>query len=301
MKNKLLLIILLLALGDGIARAQAGNTGLAFLKLGAGARALGMGEAFTAVASDPSATYYNPSGLSYSGEPQLLLMHKSWIQDTRTEFLAATTRLDRLALGLSVNGTTISDIELRTVPGPASETFTARNSAIGISAAYAIDTDMSLGVTGKYLFEKILADEASGYALDFGATYITPWNIRLGLALTNIGSMNELRYDATKLPEASRCGGSYQVRFEQLDAVLTCAADIVSYSGEDITHGLFGAEFDYPHTFAVRLGYQTSYESKDFSAGIGIHCNIVRLDYAYVPFKYDLGTTHTFSLSIEFL
>ena len=36
-----------------------------FLEIGAGARAVGMGGAFTAVADDPSAFYWNPSGLGY--------------------------------------------------------------------------------------------------------------------------------------------------------------------------------------------------------------------------------------------
>src|SRR5512142_979885 len=107
MKNRLLFLPILLLCTSGILHAQAGSTGLAFLKLGAGGRALGMGEAFTSLATDPSATYYNPSGISYSGGPQLLIMHKEWIQDSRTEFLAATTRLDNVALGVSVNGTTV--------------------------------------------------------------------------------------------------------------------------------------------------------------------------------------------------
>ena len=77
------------------AMAQVGQTGLSFLKLGVGARALGMGEAYSAVASDPTATYYNPASLSLSHNSQILFMHKEYVQDTRTEFLAATTSLAR--------------------------------------------------------------------------------------------------------------------------------------------------------------------------------------------------------------
>ncbi len=300
MKNRLSLLALLLVLSSCIAHGQAGNTGLAFLKLGAGGRALGMGEAFTSLATDPSATYYNPSGLSYSGGPQLLIMHKEWIEDSRTEFLAATTRLDKVALGLSVNGTSVSNIELRNIPGPPLETFTARNAAVGVSAAYAIDTTLSVGATAKYLYEKILAEEASGYGVDLGATYVSPWDIRIGAVLANLGSMNELVNEATKLPESFRIGASYKYLLPSLDATLTGAADYVTYSGEDLSHVLLGAEFDYHHTFAARAGYQTSYDSKGFSAGVGIHYQILRFDYAYVPFKYDFGSTHTLSLTLEF-
>lgn len=47
----------------------------AFMESGGGARALGMGAAFTAVADDPSATFWNPAGLAVVERRELLLMH----------------------------------------------------------------------------------------------------------------------------------------------------------------------------------------------------------------------------------
>lgn len=45
-------------------QTDAGVNGAAFLKIGAGARALGMGEAMTASAEGPEALYWNPGGLA---------------------------------------------------------------------------------------------------------------------------------------------------------------------------------------------------------------------------------------------
>ena len=81
--KKLLLIALCVMAIPQFLLAQAGTTGLTFLKLGVGGRSLGMGEAYSAIASDPTAMYYNPAALSLSKTPQLLLMHKSWVQDTK--------------------------------------------------------------------------------------------------------------------------------------------------------------------------------------------------------------------------
>lgn len=53
----------------------------AFMENGGGARALGMGAAFTAVADDPSATFWNPAGLATVTRRELLLMHSERFGD----------------------------------------------------------------------------------------------------------------------------------------------------------------------------------------------------------------------------
>jgi hypothetical protein len=74
----LLLLVLLIALcSNAFATKYAG----AFMDDGGGARALGMGGAFTAVASDPSATYWNPAGLSGIDSRQFMIMHSERFGD----------------------------------------------------------------------------------------------------------------------------------------------------------------------------------------------------------------------------
>jgi len=43
--------------------AVQGQSGLAFLKIGVGGRAAGLGEAYVAAANDPTAIYWNAAGL----------------------------------------------------------------------------------------------------------------------------------------------------------------------------------------------------------------------------------------------
>lgn len=47
-----------------------------FMLGGGGARAMGLGGAFTAVADDPSAAFWNPAGLARAGARELLAMHE---------------------------------------------------------------------------------------------------------------------------------------------------------------------------------------------------------------------------------
>ena len=67
---------LLLAVPAGAAKFAG-----AFMEDGGGARALGMGGAFTAVADDPSAAFWNPAGLSGRVGRELLLMHSDRFGD----------------------------------------------------------------------------------------------------------------------------------------------------------------------------------------------------------------------------
>ncbi len=283
-----------------IGRSQVGETGLAFLKLGVGGRSIAMGEAYSTIASDPSAMYYNPASLSIGQNSALLLMHKEWIQDTRTEYIAAKAVISNLSLGVSVNATSINNIDIREVPGPSQGSFDAHNAAIGITGAYRLDTALSLGVTGKYVYEKILVNESSGFGVDLGATYLTPWNLRLALAISNLGSMNALDNEESKLPTIIRAGGSIVERIEAIHGTVTISSDVVSVTGEHLAHVHLGGELVYQESFAFRIGYQSGYEGKSFSTGVGFRQSPFELDYAFVPTKYDLGSTHTFSLLIDF-
>lgn len=280
--------------------AQTGAAGLSFLKLGVGARALAMGEAYSAIANDPSATYYNPAALSLAATPRILLMHKEWIQGTRTEFIGASSTTGRFSFGLGANSTSVDDIEVRTAPGPAIGTFDARNASIGLSGSYLFEPELSIGVTMKFLYEKIYVYDASGLAFDFGGVYKTPWDVTLALAVNNLGSLSELDKESSTLPTVVRGGAAYQRDLEQLDSRLTLSTDIVSFTAEQKSHVHVGAELTYKNTFSARAGYQTGYDAKGFSAGVGIRYDIVTLDYAFVPFEVDLGTTHTFSIGINF-
>lgn len=291
----------LLMLGaQSISYAQGGQAGLSFLKLGVGARSLGMGETTVAAVNDPSATHYNPAALLFVTDPQILIMHKEWLQGTQTEFLASSFSVESVRLGIFMNATSVPGIEIRQRPGPAEGTFAARNAAIGLSSAYRIDDKFDVGLSLKYLYEKIFVDEAGGIALDVGTVFRSPWDVTFGATLNNVGSMSKLREVSSRLPTTLRIGAARYEALKSLNAHLTFAADIVSILPESNTHLHLGTEFTYNTTFSLRAGYVSGYETRNFTAGAGFSHAFVTVDYAFVPFRFDLGTTHTFSLTLTF-
>jgi hypothetical protein len=61
-----------------------------------------------------------------------------------------------------------------------------------------------------------------------------------------------------------------------------------------------GAEVAHSSGAALRAGWRWNDDASGFSAGAGSTLGSVQLDYAFVPFKYDLGDTHRFSVAARF-
>ncbi len=293
-----IIIVFLSGTNPVIAQTNAA-TGLPFLKLGVGARSIAMGEAYTAIAEDASSMFYNPGALAFSPSDEILLMHKQWIVQTTSEYLGSVIHSGDIIFGIGLNSTGVSGIEIREKPGPAEGTFSQQNAAINGTVSYRIGSTFGIGASAKFLYEKIYVDEASGTAFDLGAFYRMNSFLDLGASLSNLGSMNALRYEATSLPTMLRLGGAFHDNLSDEIATVT-DADVVKVFNDNGTRIHLGGEASYDNTFALRAGYQFGYDEKGFSAGFGVHYAPIQFDYAYVPFKNNIGTTHTFSLIFRF-
>ena len=274
------------------------STGLPFLKLGIGARALGMGEAYSALSEDVSGVFYNPAGISWGEENEITLMHKSWAFGTSTEFLGSTLHTNNVTVGLGLNSTSVDDIEIRQQPGPSLGTFALHDFYASATVSWRVDTSISLGVTSKFLYEKIFIDESQGFGLDLGARYQFERNWSLAAVLSNLGAMSTLLNEAEKLPTAFRCGVAFHNSISDKYEV-TVSGDYIKVFRDNGSRVHMGGEITYDKIIALRTGYQFGYEAKNWSTGFGICHGPLRFDYAFVPFMEQLGNTHTFALTFS--
>ncbi len=297
--KKILFTILLIS---SVSFAQsAGNTGLAFLKFGYGARNIAMGDAGSSASNDLSALYYNPSRLVSFEENQAMFMHSEWIQDVTSEVGGIKWNMFNLPWAVGFNVTSVADIEVRERPGEAISSFNANYFFLSLSSGFKVINDLDFGATVKYIYEGILNDQSVGYGLDFGLNYFTPVKgLTASTVIRNIGSMNALNIVGTKLPLDFRLGGAYNYNLPTAKLDLIVTGEFQKYLDNDDIHFNTGAEAVYNETFAARVGYQTGYEARGFTAGIGIEWGSLRFDYAYTPFSLGLGNANQFSLQFSF-
>lgn len=296
--KKLLFISVFLLTTPVLFSQSAGGSGLSFLKIGSGARNIALGDNGTIFANDATAIFYSPANLSRGDNSEISFTHNEWIQGVRTEMLAAKFSLFGLNMGFGVNSTRIGEIEVRERPGDALSTFTADFIAISLGTGFKISEKVSAGVVLKYLYEGMFYEDAAGYAADLSGRYTVNDALFLTAAIRNLGAMNELKKNATKLPTDFRVGAGYNFAMPQNKLNFSTGLEVQKFFSTDDIHINAGVEAVYDGLLAVRLGYQSLYEAKGLTTGIGIYWNSLAFDYALTPFGQDLGLGHTFSVKL---
>src|SRR5690349_20396274 len=75
---------------------RVGTSSGTFLGIGVGARAVGLGGSFVAVANDPSAIYWNPAGLASLQRQEVMLSHVDWPAEIDYEHITYVVPVHRL-------------------------------------------------------------------------------------------------------------------------------------------------------------------------------------------------------------
>ena len=193
----------------------------------------------------------------------------------------------------------MNDIERRT--GPSADpigTFGAHDITIGVSYARNVGKGAYLGTTLKLLWESIDVETSQGWAFDIGVQYrgLLP-GLSLGAALNHLGEMNALRNEGPSLPTRLRIGGAYEIVQIPHPQILIAVDGELPFDGDP--NGHVGMEIHPIHPLALRVGYITGIETRSFTVGFGLDWNIFHVNYAFAPFKEDLGDGHRIALGLD--
>ncbi|GMQ80656.1 MAG: hypothetical protein BMS9Abin05_0084 [Rhodothermia bacterium] len=262
--------------------------GADFLAGGVGARALGMGGAHIAIASDANAGYWNPAGLEGITYPEISYMHAERFSGVVSfDFAGVAWPLSDIStIGVSFYRSGVNDIKNtldawdseRNAPKPNPEdfitSFSAADYAFFFGYGRTISRKVRIGVTGK-IIRRTIGDfaDAWGYSFDVGLQYrsknlflgfnaqdittmLQSWSVN-DAALINIRDVfgDDLPKGGTELVlPVLRLGSGYMIHYTEAD--LTFAFDVdVAFDGQQANAINLGDA-----SFHPRLGVEYMYK-----------------------------------------
>ncbi|MYA71297.1 UPF0164 family protein [Candidatus Poribacteria bacterium] len=287
------------------------------LRLGAGARSIGLGGAFTAIADDATATVWNPAGLGAAPDLSLNFSTQQLDLDRSHNFIALTKALGSAgSIGIAITNAGVSGIPQY----DSSENYGGEfdYSANAYSLSYGIGIgNFSLGLTGRMLADNFGLDTVEnqsgfggvdvglmGHALhiDVGEEQVPTFHY--GLVAKYLGAA----IGDDTVPMVVNVGLAYNL---YMGNVVTFAADLEQEFvnlDQSATSLRLGAEYTivtYKSTaLSIRGGAKVSRDTQSLFGGFGVNIGGLQLDYAIQDGMASeingVGSTHFGSLSYRF-
>jgi hypothetical protein len=267
------------------------NHALPIFRSGVSARALGMGNAYTAVASDATAGYWNPAGLTGVDKFSLTAMMSDNMTLDRQHLYAALAYNFGTAGwgGFSWVNSGVDNISGATSAGPTGSLFNADDHGFLFSYAN-MAGNLHVGATFKVAYQKIDTYSSTGVGFDLGANYVVSDMFHLGFTARDLGT----KIGRDNVPVTFRFGmAAYAVQG------FTFAADLEKIQDRKNVRLFFGTEYDYEFAENYFAALRGGVSDGDFSVGAGLTIDRrYMIDYAYVTETEDfLGENHRVSLS----
>ena len=315
--------------------SKVGTTAASFLSMEVGARAIGMGGAFVALADDATSLYWNPAGIAIMPRGEVTLNHSEWLADVNFDYAGVALPIGAIGtVGLSFTSLTMDDMEVRTVAYPegTNEMFSASDFAIGASFARSLTDRFAIGFTAKYVHQSLWHMSASSMALDIGTLFKTQFNgMMVGMSISNFGNklqlvgsdtqipvdiapelegnnskiVGNMKTDKWSLPLIFRFGVAMNV-IDNYNYRWTVALDAM-HPNDNTEYLNLGTEYALKRMIFLRAGYKNMF-MKDSEEGLTLGGGLayqvmgsvkLKLDYAYADFGV-LDNVQRFTLAIEF-
>jgi len=286
---------------------KVGTYAAQFLKIGVSARATGMGSAFTAVANDASAAYWNPAGLVDVDGTVVAVHHTEWPADINLDYANYTfsPTFIRGKVSLHARGLTMDPQVVRTIfrQNGTGEMFDAGDMSFGLSYARYFTDKFSAGATVSWVHMGLADRSVNTFVTDFGLQYrIGIRGMTLGMAVQNIGA--EVNFDerASKMPTVFKVGLAVDTYNAGPHSVVTVGE--FSRPSDNSERSNFGLEYAYNQFMFLRTGYNLNYDADNFAAGAGIalqtsQSTSIDVDYSFVDMDA-LGGVHRVSLGFRY-
>ncbi|MEK7347567.1 MAG: PorV/PorQ family protein [Candidatus Eisenbacteria bacterium] len=288
---------------------KVGTLGGQSLKIGVGARAAAMGDAYVAIADDATAVYWNPAGIARLSGQSISINHTAWPAEILFDQAAYVFNVKWIPgmIGVNVRALTMSRDKVRTtyLPDGTGETFDAGEWAYGITYARSLTDKFSAGLSINYIQTGLDDVTGTSTTFDFGTLYdVGILGAKIGMSIQNIGGDMTFIDEKVKMPVFFRVGGSFSILQRGESRLLTAAE--FTHPPDNSEKLNLGAEYSFHDYLFLRGGYKMNYDTEGMTAGFGVKfpltlvkSSVARLDYAYSDLKY-LSQAHRVSVNVSF-
>ncbi len=282
---------------------DAGFAGSYLFNFSANARASALGMAYTAIADDSGASYWNPAGISQLSYKEGSFLYSKLFEGTAFSYIGyAHPITDSHVIGISRVGFDMEDIEKTDSSGGKIGDMKDSQATYMLSYAYKFNNDISAGVNFKLVSQSFDIYSDTGYGIDLGGMYKINKLFSTGIMLQNIlPAKLKLKDETDTLPSNLRVGVAHKFFDEQLLGTVDVSMlnlfpkkDLYNDSVKLPLRWYVGAEYKMFDVFSARAGINY----KEITCGIGADAHNILFDYAIGI--QDLGLTHRFSLAVRF-
>lgn len=297
--------------------SQDTGSGLDFLNIGPSARSLSISQATTATRTGPTSIYSNPAMLALEPVSSAEVNYTLWISNVNNQFAAFNYRKNQTAYAFAVFNSGSDGFEARDAPGTSAGNFSV--GYLSLAGAFARQIGpLSFGVGAQYLREEVFQFRANGFAFTVGASaQLFEERVTVGLSINNLGDMESLDEQSTKLPSSINAGLHIDLiefsttGLNDLPILISFIADWKKpLESEAVTVTYDNASIDDFISLAfsvnagdllyLQSGYRFGPTERPLSFGLGLSIDPVRVNYAIVPFSTGFGTVHSFGVQYNF-
>ncbi len=292
--NKYIFIVLLTFLSVCVF-AGAGDYGTdSIFAAGTGARPLAMGGAFSALANDSSACFYNPAGLENNEKQQIAFLHYPLLADTLYNSITYSFPiLDFGAIGVALYRVSTHNIQAYDSSDFALDEIKYEQYKATIAYAKRVSGRFIIGVGINIISFSMLNVNAYGFGADFGAIY--ELFDFLSVALTSRNLVNPsltLQTMEETLPREYIAGIAVKIPVNPINVYIVSDICLPQDANLKIKSGIELSGFD---LLSLRAGY----DGDALCFGAGINFMGASIDYAYLLNEY-FGGLSRFSVAYNF-
>lgn len=303
-----------------------GTSGLEFLSVPLGARAVALGETYTGIADGIEGVMFNPASVaSLRGTSVSLSMLQAPDLFQQSLIALGVPVLGNASLGLSVNHQRFEAIPMTDLDGDRVGEFTPQTLIVGATFGYRWANRLRAGVTAKWYSAELTGGSisflgtdfngsASGLAFDLGLTYRvgTGNPLQVGVALLDLGPDPTFNEESDRLPTRFRMGMAVQpltlfgaAALDKLDLMLASDGVVITEeSGRNQFSLGYGIELGLAEIVYLRVGVPAdlgAYDSRPLRYGFGVAYKVFRFDLARRASSHPvLGQETHLSMSLRF-